>query len=89
MAQSAKEEVQLKNGIIKGDKCKEDARQGKECFKQLMFLKSFIGWMPPKLDKAKRDLGGDYQRGFYRSPPTPFHPFSPTFLIATKRMDEI
>lgn len=37
-----------------------------------MFLKSFIGWMPPKLDKAKRDLGGRLSAGFYRSPPNPF-----------------
>lgn len=79
MAQSAKEEVQLKNGIIKGDKCKEDARQGKECFKQLMFLKSFIGWMPPKLDKAKRDLGGDYQRAFIDHPQPLFIPFLQPF----------
>lgn len=44
-----------------------------------MFLKSFIGWMPPKLDKAKRDLGGDYQRAFIDHPQPLFIPFLQPF----------
>ena len=43
----------------------------------LMFLKSFIGWMPPKLDKAKRDLGGEKPAAFINYYDTPFYPFSP------------